>query len=103
MEVLKPYRARIDALDDKIVDLLVQRFDIIREVGPLKYREGIAPILQDRVDEVRERNADHGARRGIDRDFMRRLYALIIDESCALEQRIADKLSASGSVTKVRK
>jgi len=88
MEILKPYRARIDALDDRIVDLLVERAGIIEEVGHLKKRENIPPILQDRVDEVRERNAARAEAKGLDPDIVRRLYALLIEWSCNLEETI---------------
>ena len=33
MEIMKPYRERIDALDDQIVDLLSAREAVIKEVG----------------------------------------------------------------------
>ncbi|MDB5490913.1 MAG: chorismate mutase type family protein [Micavibrio sp.] len=88
MEILKPYRARIDALDDKIVDLLIERVGIIREVGHLKAREGIPAILPDRVTEVRERAAARAAARGLDADLVRRLYTILIDYSCNLEEEI---------------
>lgn len=96
MEILKPYRARIDALDDKIVDLLVERAGIIREVAHLKYKHEIPAVLQDRVDEVRERNATHAGARGVDEDVVRQIYALLIDYSCKLEDRIMDDLRKSG-------
>lgn len=88
MEVLKPYRARIDALDDKIVDLLIERIGIIREVGVLKAREGIPAVLQDRVVEVRERAASRAAAQGLDPDLVRQLYTILIDYSCNLEEEI---------------
>lgn len=92
MELLKPYRARIDALDDKIVDMLVERAGIIAEVGHLKAREGIPAILQDRVDQVRERNAARAAEKGLDPDLVRALYTMLIQWSCDLEEQIkADK------------
>jgi chorismate mutase len=94
MEVLKPYRARIDALDDKIVDLLVERAGIIREVGHLKFRERIEPVLQDRVDQVRERNADRAAAKGLDPELLRSLYRIIIKFSCDLEESIRQDLRA---------
>jgi chorismate mutase-like protein len=88
MEILKPYRARIDALDDKIVDLLVERIGIIREVGHLKAEHGIPATLQDRVDQVRERNADRAASKGVDPEIVRTLYATLIAYSCELEEQI---------------
>jgi chorismate mutase len=94
MEILKPYRARIDAIDDQIVDLLVRRIGVIREVAQLKYDNDIPAVLQDRVDQVRERNADRAAARGIDADLVRQLYARLIDFSCNLEEEIKGELAA---------
>lgn len=88
MKILKPYRARIDALDDKIVDLLVERAGIIKEVGYLKAEECIPAVLQDRVDEVRERCADRAEGKGLDPDLVRDLYFKLIDYSCRLEDDI---------------
>ena len=87
-EMLKPYRARIDALDDRLVDLLVERFGIIREVGHMKEEQGIEPVLQDRVDEVRERCAARAAAKSPDGQIVREIYARLIDYSCNLEEEI---------------
>lgn len=92
MEILKPYRARIDDLDRQIIDLLRQRYDVIEEVGHLKAHEGIEAILQDRVDEVRENAARMGAEKGLDEDFIRKLYAQLIEHSCDLEDKIKSNL-----------
>ncbi|MEB3207904.1 MAG: chorismate mutase [Synechococcus sp.] len=92
MEILKPYRKKIDDLDDRIVDLLVARTEIIREVALLKHHEKIPAVLQDRVDEVRERAAARAAARGLDPDLVRRLYAELIDYSCNLEDEIMGAL-----------
>lgn len=91
MEILKPYRARIDDLDDRIVDLLVERIGIINEVGILKAAQGIPATLPDRVDQVRERNAQRAAAKGLDADLVRRLYTEIIDFSCDLEETIKEQ------------
>ncbi|WP_120498168.1 chorismate mutase [Kiloniella sp. EL199] len=88
MELLSPYRRRIDDLDDQIMELFSQRFEVIREVAELKNKHNIPAVLQDRVDEVRERNAETGAQKGLDADFVRKLYTLIIDEACDLEDRL---------------
>ena len=100
MEILKPYRQRIDDLDDRIVDLLVERTEIIREVGHLKFRKSIPAILQDRVDEVRERAAARAQAKGLDADVVRSLYALLIEYSCDLEDIIKDELARDRVVGK---
>lgn len=91
MEILKPYRAKIDAIDDQIIDLLAARLDIIREVGALKAAQNIPPVLQDRVNEVRDRCAKRGERKNVDPALVRDLYTLLIDYSCALEEKIIGK------------
>ncbi|HEY0901856.1 MAG TPA: chorismate mutase, partial [Micavibrio sp.] len=53
MEIMKPFRQRIDALDDQIIDLLIARTEIIREVGHFKFAHDIPAVLADRVIEVR--------------------------------------------------
>jgi len=88
MEILKPYRARINALDEQIIGLLRARYDVIEEVGALKSREGIDATLPDRVEEVRENAAKLAATKGLDEDFIRKLYAQLIEHSCNLEQDI---------------
>ena len=93
-EIMKPYRARIDDIDAQIIDLLRKRYDVIEEVGVLKTNEGIAPVLQDRVDEVRERAASMAAEKGMDEAFIRDLYAQLIKHCCDLEQTIMNDLQA---------
>ena len=92
MEILKPYRERIDELDRQIIDLLRKRYDVIEEVGHLKFREGLEAVLQDRVDEVRENAASMAAEQGLDEDFIRHLYAQLIEHSCDLEEQIKQSL-----------
>ncbi len=94
MKILEPYRRRIDDIDDKIVDLLAARTDIIREVGPLKFREGIPAVLQDRVDEVINRAAARAGEKGADPELVRRLYTILVDYSCNLEEEIKSELAA---------
>jgi len=93
MKILEPYRRRIDDLDDKIVDLLAERTNIIREVGNLKFREGIPAVLQDRVDEVIDRAAARAEKKGLDPALARKLYTILVDYSCNLEDVIKDELA----------
>lgn len=93
-EIMKPYRARIDEIDAQLIDLLRKRYDVIEEVGVFKTNEGIAPVLQDRVDEVRENAARLAAEKGMDEEFIRDLWAQLIKNCCDLEQKIMDELQA---------
>lgn len=87
---LTEFRNRIDALDDQIVALLVERLAVCAEVGHFKAAHGIAVMQPERVRVVKERNAERGADAGLRPEFVRALYGLIIDEACALEDDIVD-------------
>ena len=89
MEVLKPHRDRIDALDEEILALLGQRFEIVRTVAGIKGEHGIAPVLPERVEEVKARCAQIGETHGLDPQFIRDLYTVIIDHACSLEDHMS--------------
>ena len=52
---LRPYRERIDVLDDEIVRLFAQRMEIVEEMMRLKREAGVAPEDSGREAEVVER------------------------------------------------
>jgi chorismate mutase len=87
--VLAPFREKIDSLDNKIVELLVQRERIIREVADLKADQNIPAVLQDRVDEVRERARAQAKEAGTDGEYVAEIYRKIISLSCAIEEEVA--------------
>lgn len=87
-EILSPYRAKIDSLDQEIVDLLLARAQIINDVAHLKFQHKIPAVLQNRVDEVRENAAKDAAQKGGDADYIREIYRTIIQLSCDMEESI---------------
>lgn len=87
-KTLKPFRKEIDEIDDQILKLLGKRFSIVRKVAKVKIKHDIPAFLGDRVAEVRERAAENGKKYGIDPQFLRTLYTLIIYQSCATEDLI---------------
>lgn len=91
MQLLQDHRRRIDELDDRIVRLLVERYSIIEEVAVLKAEHAIPSVLPDRVAEVIDRNAASAAALGMDPELVRRIYTLMVDEACALEDRLMEK------------
>lgn len=85
---MAPFRREIDQLDRQIARLLGKRFDVIRRVARLKIENGYQAYIQERVDEVRENAVADARRHGIDPEFMRTFYTLMIYESCATEDLI---------------
>jgi len=88
MKDLEDFRRQIDAIDDRLLALLGERFAVVREVAAYKAPRGIPAIIPERVAEVRERCAGEGLRHGLDPDLVRRLYDLLIGEACRLEEAL---------------
>ncbi|HYE00801.1 MAG TPA: chorismate mutase [Alphaproteobacteria bacterium] len=85
---LAGFRREIDAIDDQIVDLLARRFGVARAVAAYKAPRGIPVVIAERVEEVKARTRARGEAQGIDPAFMTALYDLIVDATCALEERL---------------
>ena len=90
MSDLDEFRHQIDDLDRQLVDLVGRRYEICRQVAELKRTQGIPMMQSGRVEQVKARVAELGARRGVNPDLLRQLYALIIGEACRLEDEIID-------------
>lgn len=84
-QLLKPHRHAIDKLDREIIDLLRKRYDIIDAVSLIKKKHNIPALLQDRVNEVRENAANYANELKLDTNFIRSLWAQIIQHSCETE------------------
>ena len=55
---LQEYRARIDAIDRQITDLLKQRFTLSQKIGQYKQQNGIAVYDKTREEAILSRDAD---------------------------------------------
>lgn len=84
-QILKPYRQKIDCLDEEIVTLLVEREKIIREVAAIKLERDIPAVIKTRVDQVRENAISIAVQKGGDADYMREIYTKLIKLSCDIE------------------
>ncbi|MFI6447524.1 chorismate mutase [Kitasatospora sp. NPDC050543] len=77
-------RVRIDALDEQIVRLLAERYEIVREVARFK-PDAAAVRAPDRVGEVIGRVRAQAERHGLPPALAERCYRLLIEEFTALE------------------
>jgi chorismate mutase len=91
MKLLEEHRQKIDFIDDRIIDLLAERMDVIRAVAKLKAENDIPAVLPDRVEEVIARCAARAETRHVDPELARLLYTLIVDHACAAEEEIIAK------------
>lgn len=96
---IEDWRNEIDALDERLVDLLNQRSTCCIEIGRIKRDRGIPVYSPDRETQV----LDHVANRNggpLESDAVQRLFERIIDESRRLErvtiEREAESSEAEG-------
>jgi chorismate mutase-like protein len=85
LQKLDGLRGEIDRIDDEIVELLGQRFALLRDVAAYKRSRGIPVVIPERITEVVERCVARGEPLGLDPQLLRDLYARIIDEACRVE------------------
>ena len=91
MDKLAEFRAALNNIDEQLISLLGQRFNIIREVGQHKKQNHIPMMQAKRVDDVKDRCAKLGEQHHLDDRFVRELYTLIINEACRIEDIIIDQ------------
>jgi chorismate mutase len=94
---LEPFRRRLDELDEEIVRLLGERFQICREVAEHKREHGIAMMQPGRVQEVRERYLSRGAERELPADFTAELFDLLIGATCKMEDELIDAVGGEAA------
>lgn len=80
------FRAEIDILDKKIVDLLAQRERIIHAVGEYKAKNNIPPIIMERKNQVTENYKRNAAAAGLNVDFAEELFELIFKYAIKTEE-----------------
>lgn len=81
---LAEHRARIDELDRRIVALLNERAQVVRQIGRLKREAGLPLTAPAREQEVL-RNVTAGAE-ALPADSLRRIYQRILTEMKAAER-----------------
>lgn len=84
------FRAQIDALDEQLIRTMGKRMRVCEQVAAYKQATDIPMMQNDRVREVRDRVNALAQEEGLRPRFIERLYALIVDEACHLEDELMD-------------
>ncbi|MGD8615550.1 MAG: chorismate mutase [Gammaproteobacteria bacterium] len=91
MADLGKFRSELNEIDEQIVALLGRRFTIIRKVADYKKANQVPMMQPGRVEEVKDRCAALAAAHDVNPDLVRKLYGLIIDDACRVEDEIIDE------------
>lgn len=91
--MLTEYRNQIDRIDDQLVELLAQRFEVVRHVGIHKKELGLPALQPGRWQEVLEKRMKTADSYGISRKFITDIwnrihaYALEIEETESITEK----------------
>ena len=84
-------RAELDRVDVELLDALRARVCCCRRIAHHKRDHGVLMMQPHRIDVVQRRAARYAEMNGLDRAFLRRLYDLIIEETCRIENLIINE------------
>jgi chorismate mutase-like protein len=87
-EDLESLRAQLDTLDHVLLDALRDRIRCCVRIAEVKRRQRVPMMQPHRIAIVQDRAAAYAAEHGIDAGFLNRLYDLIIDETCRVEDLV---------------
>jgi chorismate mutase-like protein len=88
MWTLEEYRREIDGIDEDIVQAFAKRIRLCEEIARFKKEHNIPMMQPARVKAVLARCGALAAQHGIDREFLTRIYTLVIEETCRVEADI---------------
>jgi chorismate mutase len=95
---LEKFRQKVDLLDTQIIELLADRFNVIKQVGEYKKENNLAVFQPDRWHEVTESRVQAGMKKNMTEKFMKNLLFAIHEESVKLQEGL---LKESGAVKAV--
>lgn len=88
---LRKFRERIDYCDQRIIEILTERFIIAREIGHYKKERNLAIFQSDRYSEIIDRLASEGSHLNIDPRCVKSVFESIHTESVRQQLGIIDK------------
>ena len=86
---LAELRAGIDEVDNRIIDVLVERFKLTREIGILKRDAGFGPVDPKREHELYERVRSRAVANTIDPETVEAMYRALMTHVVVEHEAIA--------------
>ncbi|MDR0292127.1 MAG: chorismate mutase [Elusimicrobium sp.] len=88
MRGIEELRKEIDALDERLTEILAQRQRIVKEIGLYKRARGLPALDEKRKKEVLEKFKKRAEAAGLEQKFAEELYELIHRYAVKLEEEI---------------
>ncbi|MBT8402930.1 MAG: bifunctional 3-deoxy-7-phosphoheptulonate synthase/chorismate mutase type II [Gemmatimonadetes bacterium] len=89
-------REEIDALDQKLVELLVERLGVVDRIADLKQARHVTPFQLDRWRQLLVNRLAHGERLGLRADYVQAVFDTVHEESLRRQsERMAEDQSST--------
>lgn len=90
-ENIKLLRKQIDEQDDKLLELLSQRFRVCREIGQYKKEHNMTVLQTGRYNEILDKRGAQGTLCGMSEQFVKTVFEAIHEESVRQQLEIINK------------
>ena len=84
---LAPLRQKIDALDEELVKLIVQRFGVVDQVIEIKRNTKLPASIPERIEQVVQNAIEKSKDGGVPEVTIERMWRLLIAETIAYEEQ----------------
>jgi len=88
-KALSELRAKIDVVDNQLLDVLSRRMKISDEIGKVKAKQNVAILQSKRWNEILGKMILEGEEKGLSEEFMLRIYKAIHQESINHQKKVA--------------
>jgi len=85
---LSEFRARIDAMDEALIHLLIERMHISASIGNYKKERNLAILQKARWEELLLNNVNRAVKADLSSDFASQIFKLIHQESIHIQSEI---------------
>jgi len=88
---LEDLRIDIDSLDEKLLHIVAERFQLTNQIGKYKKNQNITILQKDRWFEILKSRKEFGKSLNLNSEFIDQLLKLIHKESVAIQTKIMNK------------
>jgi chorismate mutase len=86
---LDTLRSKIDSIDFQLLELLLQRMNVVEELGIYKSINNVSIFQLRRWKQIIETRMDYGVKLGLNQEFIKEILQLIHDESIKKQTEVA--------------
>lgn len=91
LKSLEKMRSHIDTIDEQILDMFKKRMHISEQIGALKRDRNISALQSGRWIDLLEKVVSEGKKRGLEEEFVSKVFKLIHQESIFHQGKILDQ------------